>query len=106
MGRTRAYQKNPEGVGLKWLAVICVLFLELLVHTWVRTGCTQTILDISSAQSRLTALLSYQRELQLEQDRLKSDARIIGLAQSQLGLTTDVFNQTIYLMRETPLNGK
>lgn len=86
--------------GTKWLVLICVLFGELLVHTWVRTESTQTILEISSAQARLSALLSYQKELTLERDRLRSDDRIIRIAASQLNMTSDVFNQTIYLGKE------
>jgi hypothetical protein len=82
---------------LKWMVILSVLFGELLLHAWVRTGATQVTLEISLAQSRLSGLLSYQRELTLERDRLKSDNRIIGIARSQLGLTEDVFNQTLFL---------
>ncbi|MFO7913137.1 MAG: cell division protein FtsL [Desulfotignum sp.] len=100
MNQKRAARKHA-GTGVKWLILICVLFAELLVHTWVRTESTQTILDISSAQSRLAALLSYQKELTLERDRLRSDDRIIRIAASQLKMTSDVFNQTIYLKKES-----
>lgn len=86
---------------LKWVLVLSVLFAELLLHTWIRTGATQVTLEISLAQSRLSDLLSYQRELTLERDRLKSDNRIISIARSQLGLTEEVFNQTIFLGKET-----
>lgn len=92
--------KKKRTIGLKWLVVISLLFGELLVHTWVRTEATQTTLEISLAQSRLSDLLSYQKELTLERDRLKSDDRIIHIARSQLGLTSDVFNQTIYFKKE------
>lgn len=85
---------------VKWVLVLSMLFAELLLHTWVRTGATQVTLEISLAQSRLSDLLSYQRELTLERDRLKSDNRIIAIARSQLGLTDEVFNQTIFLGKE------
>lgn len=96
MNRKQSAQKTQR-TGLKWVLMISLLFGELLVHTWVRTEATQTTLEISFAQSRLSDLLSYQKELTLERDRLKSDDRIIHIARSQLGLTNDVFNQTIYL---------
>ncbi|MCF8091888.1 MAG: cell division protein FtsL [Desulfotignum sp.] len=96
MNRKQSAQITQR-TGLKWVLVISLLFGELLVHTWVRTETTQTTLEISFAQSRLSDLLSYQKELTLERDRLKSDDRIIHIARSQLGLTADVFNQTIYL---------
>lgn len=99
MNQKHAAQKHT-GTGIKWLILICILFAELLVHTWVRTESTQTILDISSAQARLSTLLSYQKELTLERDRLRSDDRIIRIAASQLNMTNDVFNQTIYLKKE------
>ena len=85
---------------LKWVLILSVLFGELLLHTWVRTGATQVTLEISLAQSRLSDLLSYQKELTLERDRLKSDNRIIAIGQSQLDLTEEVFNQTIFLGKE------
>jgi hypothetical protein len=85
---------------LKWVLILSVLFGELLLHTWVRTGATQSTLEISLAQSRLSDLLSYQKELTLERDRLKSDNRIIAIGRSQLGLTEEVFNQTIFLGKE------
>ncbi len=85
---------------LKWVVVLSVLFGELLLHTWIRTGATQITLEISLAQSRLSDLVSYQRELTLERDRLKSDNRIITIARSQLGLTEEVFNQTVFLGKE------
>jgi hypothetical protein len=99
MNWKRSLQKKHT-IGLKWLVVISLLFGELLVHTWVRTEATQTTLEISLDQSRLSDLLSYQKELTLERDRLKSDDRIIHIARSQLGLTSDVFNQTIYFKKE------
>ena len=85
---------------LKWVVVLSVLFGELLLHTWIRTGATQITLEISLAQSQLSDLLSYQKELTLERDRLKSDNRIIGIARTQLGLTEEVFNQTLFLEKE------
>ncbi len=85
---------------LKWVVILSVLFGELLLHAWVRTGTTQANLEISLAQSRLSDLLSYQRKLTLERDRLKSDTRIIGIARSRLGLTDEVFNQTLFLGKE------
>ena len=90
-----------NNAALKWVLVLSILFAELLVHTWVRTGATQATLEISMAQSRLSDLLSYQKELTLERDRLKSDNRIITIGRTQLGLTDEVFNQTIFLGKET-----
>ena len=97
----RDKQRDKQRIGFRWLLLIPVLFLELLTYTWIRTESTQTIYRISNAQSELSDRISYRKELALERDRLKSDARIIRIARSKLGLTTDVFNQTIYLEGES-----
>ncbi len=83
--------------GLRWLALILILFCELMAHTWVRTESTQSILRISKTQAEIHKRLSYRKALGLELDRLKSDSRITRIARSRLGLSTDIFNQTIYL---------
>lgn len=93
----RNRQRGTRRIGFRWLLLISVLFIELLTYTWIRTESTQTIYRISNAQAELSDRLSYQKELALERDRLKSDARIIRIARNKLGLTTDVFNQTIYI---------
>lgn len=89
---------QPGGrVGYRWLALILVLFCELMGHAWVRTESTQAILRISNAQAAITKRLSYGKALSVERDRLKSDSRITRIARTRLGLLTDTFNQTIYL---------
>ena len=89
--------QNGQRVGYRWLALIAVLFCELMVHAWVRTESSQTIVKISNAQVGITKAISYGKALSLERDRLKSDTRITKIARTRLGLSTDTFNQTIYL---------
>ncbi len=84
-------------VGYRWLALILVLFCELMGHAWVRTESTQAILRISNAQAAITKATSYGKALSVERDRLKSDSRITRIARTHLGLSADTFNQTIYL---------
>jgi cell division protein FtsL len=92
--------QEKQRVGFRWLALILVLFCELMVHAWVRTESTQAIVRISNAQAGITKSLSYGRALSVERDRLKSDARITRIARTHLGLSPDTFNQTIYLSGE------
>jgi cell division protein FtsL len=89
--------QNTQRVGFRWIALILVLFCEFMGHAWVRTESTQTIVNISNAQTGITKSLSYGRALSLERDRLKSDARITKIARTHLYLSTNTFNQTIYL---------
>ncbi len=91
---------NPRRKGLRWLALILVLVCQLMVHAWVRTESTQVMLRISKAQSEIQKKISYRKALSLERDRLKSDARITRIARTRLGLSSDIFNQTIYLSGE------
>jgi cell division protein FtsL len=89
-----------QKIGYRWLALILVLFCELMVHTWVRTESTQAILRISQAQAEITKKASYGKALAVERDRLKTDSRITRIARTRLGLSTNIFNQTIYLSGE------
>lgn len=89
-----------QRVGYRWLALILVLFCELMVHAWVRTESIQAIVRISNAQTGITTSLSYGRALSVERDRLKSDERITRIARTHLGLSPDTFSQTIYLSGE------
>ncbi|MBU0971697.1 MAG: hypothetical protein KKC20_13670 [Proteobacteria bacterium] len=89
--------QNRQRIGFRWLALIAILFCELMIHAWVRTESTQAILRISHAQAGITKNLSYKKELSVERDRLKSDTRITKIARTHLNLSTDAFSQTLYL---------
>lgn len=91
---------EPQTAGFIWLVIICLIFCELLAYTWVRTESTQTILRVSKAQAEYIEKTSYYRALSLERERLKSDDRITHIAKTQLNLSTDTLNQTIYLSGE------
>ncbi len=95
--KTHKRQQAGGRVGYRWLALILVLFCELLGHAWVRTESSQAILRISNAQAAVTKATSYGKALSVERDRLKSDNRITKIARTRLGLSADTFNQTIYL---------
>ena len=86
--------------GYRWILVIFILFCELTVHIWIRTESTQTMMRITNAQTELTKAQSYTKALSLERERLKSDARITGIAKIRLGLSDDILNRTVYLDRE------
>ena len=83
--------------GLRWFALILILVCELMAHAWIRTESTQAMVRISQAQAQIQKLTSYRKALSLERDRLKSDDRITRIARTKIGLSSDIFNQTIYL---------
>lgn len=94
---TKAHGIKKQKVHYRWLVLILILFCQLMVHAWIRTESTQTMLRISRIQSGTAKSLSYGKALGVERDRLKSDARITRIATTRLGLSTDILNQTIYL---------
>jgi len=86
----------PKKAEFHWIVIICIIFCQLLVYTWVRTESTQTILQISTLQKTLIEKSSYQKALSIERNRLKSDERITRIAKTRLNLSTVTINQTIY----------
>ncbi|MBT3176075.1 MAG: hypothetical protein HOG03_00265 [Desulfobacula sp.] len=91
---------EPQKIGFSWLVIICLIFCELLVYTWIRTESTQTILRVSKAQAAYISKTSYFKALSVERDRLKSDDRITRIAKTRLNLSPDTLDQIIYLSRE------
>lgn len=90
-------QLPPPRAGFRWLFVIVVLFSLLLIHAWVRTETTQTMIRITEIEKSLLDATRYQRELQLEIDSLRSEERIRRIAIGQLNLVRDNGENTHYL---------
>lgn len=88
---------KPQKAGFRWLVLIGLLFIELLVYTWVRTESTQTILRVSKARAEHIKKTSYSKALSVERDWLKSDERITRIAKNLLDLSVDTLEQTIYI---------
>jgi cell division protein FtsL len=89
-----------QTAGFVWIAAICLIFIELMAYTVIRTESTQTILRISKAQELLADKNSYQKALLIERDRLKADDRITRIARTKLNLSSDTLKQTVYLSGE------
>ena len=98
--------KEPQTAGFHWIVIICIVFCQLLAYTWVRTESTQTILHISKDQKMLARKLSYQKELNIERDRLKSDDRVTRIPRTRLNLLTQTLNQTIFFPESTKIELK
>ena len=54
---------------------------------------------IAKTESQIRDMADYRQALSVELERLKSEARITRIARTRLGLTPDIFNQTIYLSK-------
>lgn len=86
---------------LLWFFLIMVLAAELICNAWIRSESSQTMIMIAKTESRIRNLADYRQALGVEIERLKSEARITRIARTRLGLTPDLFNQTIYLPKGT-----
>lgn len=87
--------------GLLWFFLIVVLATELICNAWIRSESSQVMIMIAKTESRIRDMADYRQALGVEIERLKSEARITRIARTKLGLTPDVFNQTIYLSKGT-----
>lgn len=86
--------------GLFWLIFFLVLFWELIINIWIRTESTQSQLELAQNRVQLEKLLTYNKALGLELDRLKSEARITDIAKKTLGLISELNSPIIYLQEE------
>lgn len=78
-----------------------MLAAELICNTWIRSESSQTMIMIAKTESRIRDMADYRQALSVELERLKSEARITRIARTRLGLTPDIFHQTIYLSKGT-----
>ncbi len=84
---------------LRWVILIIVLAAELICNAWIRSESSQAMIMIAKTESQIRDMADYRQALSVELERLKSEARITRIARTRLGLTPDIFNQTIYLSK-------
>lgn len=86
---------------LRWFLLIIVLAAELICNAWIRSESSQAMIRIAKTESQIRDMADYRQALSVELERLKSEARITRIARTRLGLTPDIFKQTIYLSKGT-----
>ena len=91
--------QNRKGVW--WFLFIVVLGAELICNAWIRSESSQAMIMIAKNQAQIRDMANYRQALSVELERLKSEARITRIARTRLGLTSDIFDQTIYLPKGT-----
>lgn len=94
--------KKPKNQkkSLIWLAVIGLIFCEVMVHTWVRNEHTHTLLQVSRAQTMLDEMRSHNSALEIEKNRLQSEDWIMEYAKNRLGMIDETLVKTIYLPKD------
>ena len=94
----------PIRIRWYWFVIIFVLFVEFLGHVVIRTETTQSMIRITRAQKELVKQQRYQKALNVEVDRLKSEDRIRRIAESKLELVRDPGTK-VYYISGTKTNG-
>ena len=79
-----------------WVALIVVFMAELLVYSWCRIQYVQTGFEITQARQERERLVGLQRELKIEEGRLKSPEIIREKAEA-LGLVMPDSRQVIVI---------
>lgn len=79
-----------------WVALIVVFMAELLVYSWCRIQYVQTGFEITQARQERERLIGLQRELKIEEGRLRSPIRIREKAEA-LGLVMPDPGQVVVL---------
>lgn len=91
-------KKDPDStkIHFRWILILCLIFCQLILYTWLRTESTQAIFRISSLKQSLAEKTTYHKQMRLEEERLRSDQRITHIAKTKLNLSGNPVKQTIY----------
>ncbi|MDY6905300.1 MAG: cell division protein FtsL [Thermodesulfobacteriota bacterium] len=81
---TRKTEDNKV-IGI-WIVIMLVFIGEVFFYAWCRVQCVRLQYDIGRQTARAEALAATQKDLRIEQARLKSPARIMTIAKRELGL--------------------
>lgn len=102
MNRYRALKGAQEdstgnGFSFRWLFIVLLFIGELLLYTSIRVECTQAGYRILRSRDEQKSAESYRQDLLIEEHRLRSPDRIVGIAEKQLELSSPEPGQIIYL---------
>jgi cell division protein FtsL len=80
-----------------WVTVLIVCLLEIYFYTWFTVQYTRLQLDIGQQKKLESSLAAEKKELRIEIVRLKSPARITGIAREQLGMVIPETDQVMVI---------
>ncbi|MDY0164015.1 cell division protein FtsL [Desulfobotulus sp.] len=69
-----------------WIFLLSMVFITLFSATWIRTQCTSLNFLITQTRADRDRLITRNRNLEIEQARLRSPERIRNLGETRLGL--------------------
>ena len=80
-----------------WVVVLMTCIVEIFFYTWCSVQCTRLRYEIGRQEKLTEKLEAEQKELRIEIARLKSPARIIGIARDKLGMVIPETDQVIVI---------
>jgi cell division protein FtsL len=69
-----------------WVAVLVACIFEIYFYTWFTVQCRRLKLEIGRLEKQEISLTAEKKDLRIEIVRLKSPARITGIARDELGM--------------------
>lgn len=80
-----------------WVAVLMTCTAEIFFYTWCSVQCTRLRYEIGRQEKTAIRLGAEKKELRIEMARLKSPARIIGIARERLDMVIPETGQVIII---------
>lgn len=80
-----------------WVAVLMTCIIEIFFYTWCSLQCTRLKCEIGEQEKTAVSLGVEKKNLRIEMARLKSPARITGIAREQLGMVIPEMGQVIII---------
>lgn len=75
--------------------VVMACIVEIFLYTWCSVQCTSLRYEIGRQEKTADRLEAEKKELRIEMARLKSPARIMGIARDKLGMVVPETDQVI-----------
>jgi cell division protein FtsL len=89
--------RHSVRITVTWVAVLFVCFIEICFYIWFTVQCTRLKLEIGRLEKQESNLVAEKKELRIEIVRLKSPARITGIAREELGMVIPETDQVMVI---------
>ncbi len=99
MGKKRRRRQDNDNVKftVAGVLVLLVCITEIFFYTWCSVQCLRLKSEIGRQEEIAVDLEAEKKKLRIEMARLKSPARIIGIARDKLGMVMPETDQVIVI---------
>ena len=80
-----------------WVELVVICITEVFFYTWCSVQCLRLKHEIERQEEIAIGLEAEKKKLRIEMVRLKSPARIIGIAREKLGMVIPESDQVIVI---------